>query len=433
MSNNEVIEATAALKGILGIGKVVDSNDTKQDDTSNKNQKVFSKKKKGKKKKKFTQGGDQTNAHVGNQKHQQNLHEQNQNPNSVEKNNIRTKKSNHLSPVSTSSAKAKKKVNSNFAWSAFQSPPSASSLPLPAFSGSDLFSDSQTCDETPSISHEQLENNNLVDLSVVAKSVEQLENEVIAAAEAAAALKKKENTSVSSENFDELTKKEQEKERSEENKNQTSQQSEKAQSTIQKKHNETKKQSGVNLAALTSSHNTVQKTSSAFSNDVSNTTQMNATKSLQLQSNTQAHLPSHISTQNPYSHPQHHQQQHYSQQHQIVTIQVQIPPVLLPGRQMMVHTPAGYPIPVVVPESMRPGMIIPVNVPAPMNLHPHHAQHSPQMHPHQQINQYHYSNQNLPQRQYLNVTPFNLGQDPYYPYNFDYSKPSPGNDPASKN
>lgn len=55
-----------------------------------------------------------------------------------------------------------------------------------------------------------------------------------------------------------------------------------------------------------------------------------------------------------------------------VTIQVQVPAVLMPGRQMIVTSPSGYPVQVVVPEGIPPGMIIPVHVPAgpPMHLMP---------------------------------------------------------------
>jgi hypothetical protein len=55
-----------------------------------------------------------------------------------------------------------------------------------------------------------------------------------------------------------------------------------------------------------------------------------------------------------------------------MTIQVQVPPVLMPGRQMIVTSPAGYPVQVVVPDGIPPGMIIPVHVPAgpPMHMIP---------------------------------------------------------------
>ena len=46
-----------------------------------------------------------------------------------------------------------------------------------------------------------------------------------------------------------------------------------------------------------------------------------------------------------------------------ITIQVQVPPALLPGRQMLVSTPAGFPVRVTVPDHVPAGSIIPVHVP----------------------------------------------------------------------
>jgi len=48
-----------------------------------------------------------------------------------------------------------------------------------------------------------------------------------------------------------------------------------------------------------------------------------------------------------------------------MTIQVQVPMNLLPGRQMYVNTPAGFPVQIVVPQGIPPGMFIPVHIPAP--------------------------------------------------------------------
>lgn len=47
-----------------------------------------------------------------------------------------------------------------------------------------------------------------------------------------------------------------------------------------------------------------------------------------------------------------------------VTVQVQVPSVLMPGRQMVVTSPAGYPVQVIVPDGIPPGFILPVHVPA---------------------------------------------------------------------
>jgi len=56
--------------------------------------------------------------------------------------------------------------------------------------------------------------------------------------------------------------------------------------------------------------------------------------------------------------------QHHPHAPQYITIQVQVPPVLLPGRQMMVSAAPGYSIPIVVPDGVHPGMVLPVTIPA---------------------------------------------------------------------
>jgi hypothetical protein len=63
-----------------------------------------------------------------------------------------------------------------------------------------------------------------------------------------------------------------------------------------------------------------------------------------------------------YSNPQQH---HYPPPPPpgYVTVQVQVPPVLMPGRQMVVTSPAGYPVQVIVPDGIPPGFILPVHVP----------------------------------------------------------------------
>ena len=219
MSSNDVIEATAALKGILGIGNALNTNAASRKDAGtgpdsrsieeHKNhnppdlktvlspdQKSGSKKKKVKKKKKPSQISTSQNSPQANNPISpvsKNNHPHNYNQG--DKRNAKTKKSNPTQYQTPSNAvtKGKKKENSNFAWSAFQSPPDASSLPLPAFSGSDLFSDSHTPAKSQQSPQEELANDKFLDLNIVVKSVEQLENEVIAAAEAAAASKKAES------------------------------------------------------------------------------------------------------------------------------------------------------------------------------------------------------------------------------------------------
>ena len=95
---------------------------------------------------------------------------------------------------------------------------------------------------------------------------------------------------------------------------------------------------------------------------------------------------------NMYPSPSHHQQQQHSpHQHPyplhaappFFTIQVQVPPpqMLMPGRRMMLPgspMTGGYPISVVVPEGVAPGMYIPVSIPNPNSVGgataiPHHG------------------------------------------------------------
>lgn len=69
---------------------------------------------------------------------------------------------------------------------------------------------------------------------------------------------------------------------------------------------------------------------------------------------------------NPYGNP-------YGTPPGYLTIQVRVPPVLMmPGRQMVVNSPSGYPVQVVVPPGIPPGAVIPVHVPAgpPMHMMP---------------------------------------------------------------
>lgn len=55
-----------------------------------------------------------------------------------------------------------------------------------------------------------------------------------------------------------------------------------------------------------------------------------------------------------------------------ILIQVQIPPVLMPGRQMLVTTPSGFPVQVIVPEGIPAGAWMPVHVPGtPPHIVPH--------------------------------------------------------------
>jgi hypothetical protein len=63
-----------------------------------------------------------------------------------------------------------------------------------------------------------------------------------------------------------------------------------------------------------------------------------------------------------------------------MTIPVQVPPhLIMPGRHMVVTSPAGYPVQVAVPEGIAPGTIIPVHVPVgpPLHMMPFPPPHFP--------------------------------------------------------
>ena len=84
--------------------------------------------------------------------------------------------------------------------------------------------------------------------------------------------------------------------------------------------------------------------------------------------------PSHLT--NPYpqlppGQPQSHVPHNpYASPPGYVTIQVQVPPnLIMPGRTMIVPSPAGYPVQIAVPDGVLPGMIIPVHVPIGLPLH----------------------------------------------------------------
>lgn len=61
-----------------------------------------------------------------------------------------------------------------------------------------------------------------------------------------------------------------------------------------------------------------------------------------------------------------------------VTIQVRVPPTIhATNRQMVVNAPGGYPVQVAVPPGIPPGAVIPVHVPAPLHMMPPGYHHHP--------------------------------------------------------
>ena len=104
-SSDEVKEATAALKGILGIGRPIDSSTTPVKKEEQEAPKKTKKKKANKKKKKKDGASPQQDGGGGSGKKNKG-----------------------------GGTKKKEATSEKFAWSAFQAPPDASSLPMPAFS-----------------------------------------------------------------------------------------------------------------------------------------------------------------------------------------------------------------------------------------------------------------------------------------------------------
>jgi hypothetical protein len=125
---------------------------------------------------------------------------------------------------------------------------------------------------------------------------------------------------------------------------------------------------GINLAALSANPPPPQSEAPAQMNSPS-------TPYMQRSNMMPQHSPGQYNTPPMpprYPQPNYSNQQQQQQQHHYppppppgyVTVQVQVPPVLMPGRQMVVTSPAGYPVQVIVPDGIPPGFILPVHVPA---------------------------------------------------------------------
>jgi len=260
----------------------------------------------------------------------------------------------------------------NYAWSAFQSPPDASTLPLPVFTNNSSHSSGGSVgSETESQLRGTVED---VDTSgdKGKKSAEALSSEDHIRAILNIEQKSPSNNAMKSMGHDKGT-------------NQhgkgTLDQVEVPVKAEPAGSKESASSSGVNLASLASptpqicpsnegpSTNDSHQQRSTF--PVDTRTNHNELDPIAMLMNGQSY-----GTTNPhYSHyPQqtynngYHQQLPMMHQHshapQYVTIQVQVPPVLLPGRQMMVSAVPGYSVPIVVPEGIHPGMILPVTIPA---------------------------------------------------------------------
>jgi Proline-rich nuclear receptor coactivator motif len=318
MSTNE--SATAALKGMLGIsvgGAPRSSTPEKQDNVSNhQNDKKCNKKKRDNSAKKAKQK-QPTNSTT----------------------NATTNKGSGAPPKNPTPNSTKKKhqpgnkpAAENFAWSAFQTSPDASALPLPEFIS--------PVSPKPTIADQPL---NTDKLSILLRAVsvrdsaapeeianapraEDFEAEVIAAAQKQAASEGRDETEVAQDE------------------------------PRQKPEDEPVTSGGINLAALATS-------SSGASNSVNPTAMVVPELGPPSVALSQFNSPQH-QRQQQFSSPLAHQQQQFIPPG-YMAIQVQVPPHLMPGRVMVVHSPAGYPVQVVVPAGVPPGMVIPVLIPAP--------------------------------------------------------------------
>ncbi|GAX21849.1 hypothetical protein FisN_30Hh050 [Fistulifera solaris] len=294
--DQEVNEATAALKGLLGIGSSgSDFTITKPEERSEEAPEIVSpeqnktKKKRNKKNKKKQDETGKTSPKPPKPQQQS----QNEANGQKSKNNINSSKK--------KGSKNKNKNAENFAWSAFQSSPDASKLPIPAFSSPVQSRKTIATENTDSQSNK----NSKSEPSVTAEtnSTQPPATPVGSAAD-----------STPTKGEESIT--------------------------------------GVNLAVLASNPPPVTPNDAVVHPSL-------GSPPAQLFGSPPAY---HASPHPPFSPMQYSYLPPPPPGH--VTIQVQVPPVLMPGRQMVVTSPAGYPVQIVVPEGYQAGMIIPVFVPA---------------------------------------------------------------------
>lgn len=298
-SSDDVNEATAALKGMLGIGSPIVESSTstvpeKKEQEEEPPEKPKKKKQNKKKKKKDNTPKKQQQQDGGSNKKK--------------------------------GAKGKQDTAEKFAWSAFQASPDASSLPLPAFSPPTKSKRSLNRETASALSDAPPivpETNRGEELATTSSNAEGAKDEV------------DDKNVVETEKTDDDTTPEIETKS-------------KDPGTV----DETPVSStGINLAALASpaqSSQTAPSTPSATHQPDPNIPQVP--------------YPNNAYQQPPPLPPVYNNASPQAQV-QFVTIQVQVPPGLLPGRQMVVASPMGYPVHVRVPEGVPPGAVIPVHVP----------------------------------------------------------------------
>ena len=244
-----------------------------------------------------------------------------------------------------------KKDSENYAWSAFQSPPDASNLPLPAF-GNGSFDDVFAPDTTT-----RTVNDETNDISKVSEPIG-------AGPSSADDIKKMLNITVTSDV----------------GRNETAQTLETQEEEIDESLN------GVNLAALALDNKQSETPTSEVPATPPKLMVEEPVDPLAMLMNpgygTSANFNTNNQMNSPYQSPPANNGQygmqspqyaspHHHMMHQpYLTIQVQVPAQLLPGRQMVVPAAPGYNIPVIVPEGVQAGMVIPVTIP---NIYAHNS------------------------------------------------------------
>lgn len=384
MTNHEakntegLLEATATLKGMLGIGSAA-GGDKRQNGSSYPDNKQVTKpcvdgnsktkpeeKQKKKKKNKSNSGGKSKG---GGKQSKQSGKNKNVNPKQAEQ-----------------KGQNEEAASKRFAWSAFQSSPDASSLPIPIFNsmkkeeenGEVVVSATEKQDVTHVAKKEELSDVHVQEVNVQQEKIDNdSSGSYNAAAVALIQLLNGSNTSADAGGeMDRDTSQQQDRKLPEEKVTEHDKVTESVMENLDSlkisPDDHTSSSSGVNLAAMASATN-----SSAGENvvhAVDNSTlppRMNSSQPVQKQ-------PAHMNYSNP-QYPMPPTGQQYPHQHaSMMTIQIQVPEN---NGYMMVNAPyTGYPIPIQIPPGVRPGMVIPVNVPV---VIPHGYPHvQPPMQPH---------------------------------------------------
>ena len=422
----EVNEATAQLKGLLGIGGGGEKQPPPSSTTTNKqqqenpaasepgaggggnkpNNQKNKRNRKNKKDNKQQQQKDNKEKDEGNHQQQQQNRVHSKSPsasarppkdgnkkvggksgkkNANKKNSKDNKDNKGNNPAGGGNASvnipaAVKKPGPNFAWSAFQSSPDASKLPIPAFSPANT-------------------DKKVVEVSDAAAENQALSSLLPAAPGTSTTVPPRSNDDIDLSNAPRAEDLE-DQQIAESKKKITSGQEEPAEG--EKDEAPSTSKTGINLAALASpkTEATAPKNTPPPMPSTQHPTQQPPSFPSQGPQPQQQPppFPQYQHPGNPYGHPMQQMQQHqaYHAPPGYMTIQVQVPPALMPGRQMVVSSPAGYPVRVVVPEGIPPGMVIPVHVPAGPPMH----MMTPQQQQQQQQQAYQQQQQQQQQRYY---------------------------------